>query len=304
MKTALNTIRFFAATLSIGILFSDCKKDTARSNNAIQQGNTTIEINAIYTGTPGGSSRFLQVRYNNVINAPINVTVTFYLKNGQQKNIPVTIPAGYRHLQSWGDDKYFNTLDYAGHTDSTGNGSTPVVDGSWDVSSLAITAVSCPDKEYGFKVLTGADEWTFYKPTGPFTTVSFISNKDTVSYSDYDFNTDACTYRANLNAYGFYFFTYRVSLYSATASYPLQVGMKMDIPAMVYNWNSRRYGSQPDGVDAASNGSTLQLSITNLTSTHFDATFSGKLWSSLQPDTLFISDGEIKNALLPAKVDN
>ena len=124
MKTTLNTIRFFAATLSVGILFSDCKKDTAPSNNTIQQGNTTIEINAIFPGN------FLQVRYNNVINAPINVTVTFHFKNGQQKNIPVTIPAGYRHLQSWGDDKYFNTLDYAGHTDSTGNGSTPVVDGA------------------------------------------------------------------------------------------------------------------------------------------------------------------------------
>ena len=53
MKTALNTIRFFAATLSVGILFSDCKKDAARYNNAIQQGNTTIEINAIFTGPPG-----------------------------------------------------------------------------------------------------------------------------------------------------------------------------------------------------------------------------------------------------------
>jgi len=81
----MNTIRFFAATLSVGILFSDCKKDTARSNNAIQQGNTTIEINAIFTGNPRGRPYFLQVRYNNVIDAPINVNVTLYLKNGQQK---------------------------------------------------------------------------------------------------------------------------------------------------------------------------------------------------------------------------
>ena len=51
-----------------------------------------------FTGTPAGSSRFLQVRYNNVIDAPIDETVTFYLKNGQQKNIPVTIAAGYK---SW-----------------------------------------------------------------------------------------------------------------------------------------------------------------------------------------------------------
>jgi len=304
MKTLPDTFWFFGTAILIAILFSNCKKDASPSGNTIQQGNITIQINAIFPQAVGSSLHLLQVRYNDVIDSPIDVTVTFHLKNGQQKNIPIYIPAGYRHLQSWGGDNYINTLDYAGHTDSTGNGSTPVVDGSWDVSSVEITAVSCPDKEYGFKVLTGADEWTYYKPTGPVTTVSFIVNKDTVSYADYDFNTDAYLYRANTMVYGFYFFTYRVSLFSARASYPLQVGTTMDIPAMVYNWNSRRYGSQPDGMDSASNGSTLHLSITNLSNTHFDAAFSGKLWSSLQPDTLFISHGEIKNALLPAKVDN
>jgi hypothetical protein len=36
-----------------------------------------------------------------------------------------------------------------------------------------------------------------------------------------------------------------------------------------------------------------------VSATHFDAAFSGKVWSSRQPDTLFISKGELKNALLP-----
>ena len=162
MKTVRNTIPFFAAAILIAILFSNCKKEASPSGNRIQQGNTTIEINAIFPKAPGSSLHFLQVRYNDVINAPIDVSVTFHLTNGQQKNIPVTIPAGYRNLVSWGGDNHINTLDYAGHTDSTGNGSTPVVDGSWDVSSVEITAVSCPDKEYGFKVLTGADQWTHY----------------------------------------------------------------------------------------------------------------------------------------------
>ena len=300
MKTIFTTLRFFAATLSIAILFSNCNKEAARAGNQIQQGNTIIEINAIM---PTGHS--LQLRYNNVINAPINVTVTFHLVNGQKKNFPVTIPAGYRKMVSWGGDNYINTLDYSGQTNSTGTvGSTPIIDGSWDISSVEITAVSCPDKEYGFKVLTGADDWNFYKPTGPKTTLSFIVNKDTVSYSDYDFNTDGCLYRDNLQAYSFTFFTYRVSLFSATASYPLQAGMTMDIPAMVYKKeNSIYFGSQPDDVDSASNGSTLKLTITNVTDTYFDATFSGKLWSSRQADTLFISEGEIKNSLLPGKVD-
>ncbi len=302
MKTTLTTLRFFAATLSIAFLFSNCKKEAARAGDKIQQGDTTIEINAIFP-QDGSSLHFLQVRINDVIDAPINVTVTFHLKNGEQKTIPVTFPAGYKNLISWGGDNYINTLDYDGHTDSTGNGSTPIVDGSWDVSSVEITAVSCPDKEYGFKVLAGSDDWTFYHPKAPLTSVRFIVNKDTVSYADYDFNTNACLYRANLQAYGFTFFFYQVNLYSDTASYPLHTGMTIDIPAMVYYWNSRNYGSQPDDVDSASNGSTLQLTITNVTDTHFDATFSGKLWSSRQTDTLFISEGEIKNALLPGEVD-
>jgi hypothetical protein len=74
---------------------------------------------------------------------------------------------------------------------------------------------------------------------------------------------------------------------------------------MVYKKeNSIYFGSQPDNVVSASFGSTLQLTITNVTGTHFDATFSGKLWSSRQADTLFISEGEIKNALLPKKLDH
>lgn len=301
MKTTRNTVSFFTAILLIAILFASCGKDASPSGGKIQQGNTIIEINAIFPQAAGGSQHFLQVRTNSVIDAPINLTVTFHLRNGQNKNIPVTIPSGYRNLVSWGDDNYINTMDYFGHTDSTGNGATPSVDGSWDVSSVEITAVSCPDKEYGFKVLSGNDAWTFYKPTGPETAVRFVVNKDTVYYADHDFNTNACIYSARSQQYSFIFFMYQVSLYSAVVTYPLRQGMELDIPAMVYKWNSRYFGSQPDNGDSASNGSTVRLTITNLTSTHFDATFSGKLWSSRQPDTLFISEGVIKNALLPGK---
>lgn len=296
MKT-LNYIKIFSLTLLLATLFSNCEKNPIQSNR-IQQGKTTIEINAIFPG-----DHFLYVRYNNVINAAINATVTFHLKDGEQKNIPVNIPAGYKNLQSWGGDNYVNSLEYTGYNDSTGNSSTPVIDGSWDVSSIEITSVSCTDKDYGFKVLTGSDDWNFYHPTDSVTSVTFISNKDSVSYSDYDFNTRDNLYRMNSQVYGFYFFGSQLLLFSGIEKYPLAEGMTMNIPAMVYNWNSRNYGSQPDGVDSASNGSTIQLTITKVTNTHFDANFSGKLWSSRQPDTLFISKGEIKNALLPQKVE-
>jgi len=294
----LYAIRFFAAAIFIAMLFSNCGKDAVATRNGIQQGAATIEINAVKIGNS------LQVRYNNVIGASINVTVTFHLAGRQDKNILVQIPAGYQHLQSWGGDNYINTFDYTGYVDSTGNNSTSVIDGSWNVMSIEITAVNCPDKQYGFKVLTGADDWHFYHPKDPLTTASFIVNKDTVAYSDYDFNANASVYRTDPGVYTFVFFGYQLQMFSARVSYPLQSGMTIDIPAMVYHWNSRNYGSQPDDGDSASNGSTLRLTITKVTSTHFDATLSGKLWSSRQPDTLFISEGKIQNALLPGKWDH
>ena len=92
-------------------------------------------------------------------------------------------------------------------------------------------------------------------------------------------------------------------LFSGSEKYPLSKGMTMNIPLMVYHQNSRTYGSFPDGPQAYLNGSTIVLTVTKVTATHFDATFSGKLWSAMQADTLHISNGEIKNAVLPERVD-
>lgn len=92
-------------------------------------------------------------------------------------------------------------------------------------------------------------------------------------------------------------------LFSGSEQYPLHEGMAMNIPLMVYTYNSRNYGSFPDGTQAYLNGSTIVLTIIKVTDTHFDATFSGKLWSAMQADTLHISNGEIKNAVLPERVN-
>ena len=294
----INTIKIFALTLSVALFFSSCEKGTVQSENAIQQGNTTIQINAISPDV----YNLLQVRYNNVINAPIKVTIAFQLKDGKQKNVQIIIPANNKNLQGWGDNKFINTWNYTGYYDSTGNGSTPTIDRSWDIASVKITAVSCPDKEYGFQVLT-SDNWVFYQPKGLTTSVYFISNKDTVSYTDYDFIVPLIQYHNRTSAYYFSFFNSKVMLFSGFEKYPLNEGIIMNIPLMVYKLNSRNYGSQPDGPQAFSNGSTIKLTITKLTGTHFDATFSGKLWSSMQPDTLRISNGQIKNAVLPARVE-
>jgi hypothetical protein len=293
MKTTSNFIPSILIILSFVIFISSCNKRRDGPGNAIQQGNTTIEINAIYPN-------FLQVRYNNVIDAPIKVGVTFFIQNGQQKVVPVTIPAGYKKLQPWGgNEQYINAYNYSEYNDSTGNAPASVIQPGWIVDSVKITSVSCPDKKYGFKVLTGADQWDYFHPTDPRTTVSFITNQNTFYYADFDFNNPFLYYYTQGKVYGFSFFNQAVYMLSGVAIFPIQQGMTLDIPYMNYFLDGRKWGSQPYNRDSASNGSTLKLTVTNVTDTHFDATFSGKLWSSFQQDTLFISNGELKNGLLP-----
>lgn len=297
MKT-VHSIKFFALILIAILFFTSCEKDPVESGNPIQQGRTIIQINAVSPDIV----TLLQVRYNNVINAPIKATVTFHLRDGQQKDVQVTIPANNKDLMEWDENKFINTWNYRGFYDSTVIGPPPPIDRSWDIAFVRIKAVSCPDKEYGFKALT-SDDWTFYEPKDSITSISFISNKDTIAYSDYDFKTNLTQYNNRTSNYYFNLFRNKVMMFSENETYPLNQGKTMKIPLMVYTHHSRNYGSSPDGPKAHLNGSTIVLTITKLTKTHFDATFSGKLWSAMQADTLHITEGKIKNAVLPERVD-
>src|SRR5690348_8005037 len=121
MKTIPRFLSVITTLFLAALFISSCGKKVDRSYDAIQQGNITIEINAIYPN-------FLQLRYNNVIDAPIKVGVTFYLQNGQPQLVPVTIPAGYKKLQPWGgNEQYINFYNYSSYTDSTGNTPLPVI---------------------------------------------------------------------------------------------------------------------------------------------------------------------------------
>ena len=151
MKNNSILIQIIAPMFALATFFSACKKDHTDASNKIQQGNTTIEINAIYTGY------YLQVRYNNVINAPIHATVRVY-QNGKTMDAPVNIPAGYQSLQNWMNDDYLNAWNYNGYYDSTSTNGLPVITGR--VDSVKIIAASSPDKEYGFKIVGGNIDWS------------------------------------------------------------------------------------------------------------------------------------------------
>jgi hypothetical protein len=112
----------------------------------------------------------------------------------------------------------------------------------------------------------------FYYLTDPRTTVSFITNLDTFYYADFDFNNPFLYYYTLGKVYGFSFFDLAVYMQTSVANFPIQQEMTMDVPYMNYFLNGRKWGSQPDIRDSASNGSTLKLTVTSV---HFDATFSG-----------------------------
>jgi len=302
MKTNFSLILLMVSCFLFADISSSCTKnaDSGGTDHTIQQGDSTIEILAIYTTTISSN---LLIKFNNVIDASINGTVTFHLKNGQTHDVPFSIPAGYKNLESWGSNKYLNVWSYINYYDSTSGGMPSAgIDGSWEVDFVEITAVKCTDKTFGFNLIKPSDDWTYYHPTDPVTSVSFVSNLDTVSFSNYTFNTSASGFYVASSTYAFYFRGIFLQMFSTASTYPLKAGQVLNIPFVSYYWNSRNYGSQLNPSDTAFNGSTVKLKITKVTDKYFDASFSGKIWSTREPDTLLISNGKIENALLPIRL--
>src|SRR3954468_16200213 len=109
MKNNLALIIFITSSFLFTFILSSCTKNHDNPGNPIQQGDSTIEINAVFGSIPNSnSSRSLQIRYNNVINASINLMITFHLKDGQEHDVPITISAGHKDLQLWGNGNYLN----------------------------------------------------------------------------------------------------------------------------------------------------------------------------------------------------
>lgn len=131
------------------------------------------------------------------------------------------------------------------------------------------------------------------------TTAYFISNKDTIRYSDTSKNT-IVTYNATGNK------SYVISLgasfrgISGNMEPALSVGQEIRLPYFRYYGPFGDHGTETLNDDIApGSGSTVALKITRVGSKDFDATFSGKVWSAKEPDTLFIKNGQLKQVKLP-----
>lgn len=324
MKKNFYYLAFVFSTLIYVLTFSSCTKKpdaTNNNNDSIQQGDTTIEVNLIPIGGKYSQTGFpedtigYQLRLNAVVNAPINFTLAFYLTGNKEQDVQINLPAGYENLLNWQGDNYLNYLNISAYSSNSNDSGavqksfSNVYDASWHIDSVEIKGVSSSNKNYGFKVLDKTDWTSYYVPHDSITSIYFVANTDTISYSDYDFNLTSNTYSTS-GTYAFYFPNPSlVLMFSGSAKYPLQKGITLDIPLMVYakeisigNGTSYiYYGSQPDGTQAYTNYSTVKINITNVTDKLFDANFSGNIYSSRQPDTLFITNGIIKNAPLPTQ---
>lgn len=131
------------------------------------------------------------------------------------------------------------------------------------------------------------------------TTAYFISNKDTIHYSDTSRSTDI-TYNATGNK------NYAITLgfsfrgISGNQEPALSVGQVIKLPYFRYYGPYTDHGTELLNSDIApGSGSTVALTVTRIGNKDFDATFSGKVWSAKETDTLFIREGQLKQLRLP-----
>lgn len=77
--------------------------------------------------------------------------------------------------------------------------------------------------------------------------------------------------------------------------------MPLDISGSMF-FDGKQWGAAMDEPDGShSTYSTIELDIISVDPEHFSGTFSGKLFSGRQPDTLYITDGFINHANIPVK---
>jgi hypothetical protein len=294
------------AGLTITFMLPSCgKDDTLGSQSGIQTGDTTVGIYVGYNPVTMNSALYeLRFKYNHQVATDISAVVRFYIHNKSQKDIAFTIPAGNQNPKSEINGQYLNNWVYPGGSTDTATGLQipTLINASWQIDSVKIIGVHTADKHYGFNVLGKNDSWSaYYKVQNPKTTIAFSYNNKPLHFESFDFEAGGATYSNQFQNYSLSYFNSQIQIITDKAAYPLQSGMEIDIPFMLF-FDQKTYGGESDHPDGSNDTySTIKLKISNVTDSHFDASFEGKLFSSRQPDTLYITEGLIKNAVLPAK---
>lgn len=131
------------------------------------------------------------------------------------------------------------------------------------------------------------------------TTAFFIANNDTIRYSDSSKNTEV-VYTSSRR----YAITLGFAYRAISDSLPpkLFVGQLIKMPYFRYYGPYSDHGTDTKNDDIApGSGSTVVVKITRVGEDNFDATFSGKVWSVKDVDTIFIKEGQLTQVKLPSQ---
>lgn len=302
--------RLFAPITAIFAVFAFCASSCSKDNSVqmitgMQTGDTTVGITAHYVPVnPAGAMFELLFKYNYKLPSPIKTVVRFYIQNKGVKDLPFTIPADNEDPVYEMQGNYLNSWIYpGGQNDSiTGVYIPSIIDRSWKIDSVKVIAAATSDKHYGFKVISDADTWPkYFEIKNPVTSIGFKWNGKDFYKEGYDFNAGGSSYNTNTSTYGFWYFDHQFQMFSRVSAFPLKENMPLDISGIMF-FDGRQWGAAPDESDGSnSTYSTIQLKITSVDPGHFSGTFSGKLFSNRQPDTLYITDGFIRHAPIPVK---
>jgi|GEM_PF-1686961 len=304
-KDLLQTVTVLAGLVLMFTLPSCGKDDNMGGLSGIQKGDTTVSIYAgVYKFDLNYNLFELRIKYNHVISTEITAVVRFYIHAKGQKDLTFTIPAGNQNPKAEINGQYLNNWIYSSTEPDTWaetNGAS-LIDASWEVDSVKLIGVHTADKHYGFKVLGKDDTWpAYFDVKNPKTTLQFAYNNKQLRFESYDFEAGWASYSTQQQNYILHYFDNQIQIITSGTSYPLEAGMVIKIPFMLF-FDQKTYGGSTDKPDGSNDTySTLKLTITKVQNNHYDGQFEGKLFSSRQTDTLFITDGIIKNALMPEK---
>ncbi|BAV06655.1 hypothetical protein SAMN05421788_107315 [Filimonas lacunae] len=234
------------------------------------------------TGNYLSGASYFQISYNTVVDGNITVSALLHRSAASDTTVSLVIPAGYKNIirqDSTGTVNYYEkSLGYIG-----------LVTGTTAVS------IQCDNSRYKFE--TDADTST----TNNFTSSAyFLVNTDTISFSVQSYLT-SFVYN-NLKVYSLNMQELITSLrfISDSLQAALYQGQQIRLPYMRFSYNGIDHGTDVLNNDIApGSGSTVVLNVTRVGSNNFDATFSGKVWSAKELDTLVIRQGKLTNIKLP-----
>lgn len=281
MRIAYVFALFFGLLLSAGC---GSKKD---NTTPAPEKKTPVEIHINHTyrnyGTYGVKGIYLGVLYNRVIAEPVTFKVQISRTDGKPDTVITTvIPSGFKNLV---------------RSDIAGNGIMNLYEkyiGDGYKEGIKILSIDCENKQLSFSEDRDPENHLDF-----ITLADFKSNDIAIRYHGYSEFTGMDFLKSNKT----YAFSAGKELraISETGQQPtLFVGQQIKMPYFRYYYRGD-HGTELNNMEeiAEGSGSTVVFTIIRVGDKSFDATFSGKVWSKNESDTLVIREGILTNAMLP-----